>query len=168
MTNGNYVNGPTPIVQQVDHPVIAKANAPEILPTLEFLTSGRFGWVANDSIFGKSRSTNWGGNFSNSLRAERLKVTAYSATEFSRTDQASLDRGQRLAWFMRAPTRQQNVVKILPHGGMFLQVNDHRSFLASVIDNELDSTHACTVRTDHRDVNHRRDYPRSLRRHVRQ
>jgi hypothetical protein len=41
MTNGNYVNRPTPIVQQVDHPVIAKANAPEILPALEFLTSGR-------------------------------------------------------------------------------------------------------------------------------
>jgi hypothetical protein len=70
MINGNYVNGPTPIVQQVNHTVIAKANAPEILPTLSFLHPAGLAWEANDSIFGKSRSTNWGGNFSNSLRAE--------------------------------------------------------------------------------------------------
>jgi hypothetical protein len=36
MTNGYYVDNPTPIVQQVDHTVIAKANAPEILSTFEF------------------------------------------------------------------------------------------------------------------------------------
>jgi hypothetical protein len=37
MTDGNYVNGPSPIVQRVDYTVIAKANAPEILSTFEFL-----------------------------------------------------------------------------------------------------------------------------------
>ncbi len=76
MTNSNYVNGPTPIVQQVDHTVIAKANAPEILPTLEFLTSGR-------SRLGRQRLNLWKEPF-DQLGRQFLQFLAGGTTEGDR------------------------------------------------------------------------------------
>jgi len=80
----------------------------------------------------------------------------YSATEFSRTNQTSLDGGQRLARFMSAPTRQQDVIKILPERRMLLQINDRGGFLAAIIHEKLHSTHVGTLRINGPDVEHRR------------
>ena len=46
---------------------------------------------------------------------------------------------------MDAPTRQEDIVKILPHIGVFLEVNDGGGLMPPVIYKELHSTHARTV-----------------------
>jgi hypothetical protein len=87
VTHGNNVNQRACVFNRVDDPVIADTDAPEILAALKFLQPAGRGSVAKDSILGKIRSTNDGGSFWSSLRAERLKVTTYSATELPRPNQ---------------------------------------------------------------------------------
>jgi hypothetical protein len=65
---------------------------------------------------------------------------------------------------MGAPTRQQDIVKILPHIGVFFQVNDGGSLVPPVINEELNSTHARTVWTGSQDVN--RSHDRLQRNHA--
>src|SRR2546425_904435 len=95
--------------------------------------------------FSADTATEGGGSFSSSLRAGRLKVTVYSATEFSRTNQPPLHARQRFARLVSALAGEQDIVEVLPHVRMLLQVNDHRGLLAAAVDEELYSTHAATI-----------------------
>ena len=53
---------------------------------------------------------------------------------------------------MSALARQQDVVEVLPHVRVLLQVNDHGSFLPPVINDELHSAHGATIEMRSRDV----------------
>ncbi len=79
----------------------------------------------------------------------------HSATEFPRANQSPLHSRQRLPWLMGASTRQQDIIKVLPHVPMSLQINDHRGLLSTAIDKELHSAHALRIKTTIRNVKRR-------------
>ncbi len=49
---------------------------------------------------------------------------------------------------MRSFPCEEDIVKILPHIGVFSQVNDRSGLMPLIIHKELHSTHAHTVRTE--------------------
>lgn len=45
-------------------------------------------------------------------------------------------------------SREQDIIEILPHIGVFSQVNDRGGLMPLIVHQELHSTHAHTVRTE--------------------
>ena len=59
-----------------------------------------------------------------------------------------------------ASTRQQDIIKVLPHVRTGLQINDHRGLLSAAINKELHSAHELRTKTVTPNVKRRPVHPR--------
>ena len=84
MTDSSDIYQAVSVSNPVYHSPFAHADAPEVAGTLQLYESGRtWGFAASSSICLRMRRATWGSRFCNSVRADRAKTTAESATRLT-------------------------------------------------------------------------------------
>jgi hypothetical protein len=96
---------------------------------------------ASLSIFGTSRAMRASLRFSNSLRADGLISTVYSATKASALDQIRFDHLEEDAFLFAPPFRNHPIVEILPDCTVLAEVDLHGHFAAFLVGQKLDASH---------------------------
>jgi hypothetical protein len=95
----------------------------------------------SDSSFGNTRSINFAGRFSSSLRALAFTSTEYLATQLAACDQPSLDLRQRDPTFAPPRPRDQHIRNVFPKRLVCLQVDHRRHLRPLLIRQELYPAH---------------------------
>src|SRR5437879_5805182 len=129
------------IVNRIEHAVITNTNAPEIVCSLYFTAASR----ASLSTVGNRRCPIAMSRASSSLRAARAKRSSYSSMEFPLLAELLSHFCKGFTGFIGTGTGNQAIVEVFPQISMLLEIDEHGSFLTSVIHNELNTFHVLTI-----------------------
>jgi len=139
------IHHPLSIIEAIHDSVVSDPDAPELLGALQLLRPWRTRVAREPLDRAKMRAQSPGSRDSNSRRAERAKVTAYSSisTEIAPAAEPLPHRRQGLSRLRLTRLRDHAVTKVLPQVAMPPQIDHDRSLFALVVDHELNSLDHC-------------------------